>query len=55
MENKSLIEERHFDFSGKYTGRIDYSIENKGIELIEKIRKELKLRGIKIKDKWKLE
>lgn len=54
MEDKQLIEERHFDFSGKDLGRVDYSIENKGIELIEKIRKKLKSKGIKLESKWKL-
>ncbi|MDP3992561.1 MAG: hypothetical protein U1B79_01275 [Candidatus Pacearchaeota archaeon] len=33
MEDKNLIEERHFA-----DGRVDYSIENKGLDLI-KVRK----------------
>jgi len=54
MEQDGLIEERHFDFSGKDLGRIDYSIENIGIKKIEEIKKSLKVRGIKLEDKWKI-
>lgn len=33
MEEGGLVEERHF--SEKYSGRVDYSIEQKGINLIK--------------------
>ncbi len=42
MEKEELIEERNFDFSGKNLGRIDYSIMDKGIKLVEKKLEELK-------------
>ena len=45
MEEKELIEERHFgEILG---GRVDFSIEQKVSELIEKKQKELK-------EKWKI-
>lgn len=52
MENEGLIEERHFD--EKYNGRVDYSIEKNGINLIEKIKKELKAKGIILDNKWRI-
>jgi len=52
MEEENFIEERHFE--EKYNGRVDYALEQKGIELIEKIRKEAKVKGVKLDDKWKL-
>ena len=52
MEENGLIEERHFE--EKYNGRVDYALEQKGIDLIEKKRKESKAKSIKLDDKWKL-
>ncbi len=52
MEEKKLIEERHFD--EKYNGRVDYALEQNGIDLIEKKRKEVKTKSIKLENKWKL-
>lgn len=51
MENNGLIEKRHF--GEKYHGRVDYGIEQKGIDIIDKKRKELKEKGIKLDNKWK--
>lgn len=45
MEEKGLIEERHFGGEG----RVDYSIENPGIEIMEKTDKKVNL-----KSKWKI-
>lgn len=44
MEEEGLIEERHF--GEVLCGRVDYSIEEQGIDLIEKRKK--------LEDKWKL-
>ena len=52
MEEDGLIEERHFE--EKYNGRVDYALEQKGIDLIEKNRKEAKVKSIRLDDKWKL-
>lgn len=52
MEEKELIEERYFD--EKHNGRVDYALEQKGIDLIEKKRKEAKTKSIKLESKWKL-
>jgi hypothetical protein len=42
MEDQELIEERHFD-----DGRVDYSIEQRGIDLIKQKRN-------KLKSKWNI-
>ena len=52
MDENGLIEERNFD--EKHHGRVDYSIDQKGIDLIEKRRKGLKARGIRLDNKWKI-
>lgn len=52
MEENDLIEERHFD--EKYNGRVDYAIENKGLEVIKDMIKKAKTKGIKLDDKWKI-
>ena len=48
FEKKGLVEKR---FLGGLEGRIDFSIEQKGIDLIEELRKKSK---IKLEDKWKI-
>jgi len=52
MEEEGLIEERHF--GEVLSGRVDFSIEQKGIDWIKKRRKELKHKGIRLENKWKL-
>ncbi len=52
MEENEWIEERHFE--EKYNGRVDYALEQKGIDLIERKRKELKVKGIKLENKWEI-
>jgi len=46
IEDKGLIEERHF--GKEHDDRVDYSIEQKGIDLIKNKRNELR-------NKWKLQ